>query len=271
MSQYRDHQYPQASPAASYPGTGADLSNPAGTPSSRMIAFSPAAGPLSASKILHTPDRVDGADNAHLLFSPTHSSGGGYRSAAASAADKDPFVTPSTKSKTVVQQLSANASGFRPFYDNLSSNGSDETQTRVSEELDKGRTMALGVQRDHISPALSTELHLSRCLELTSPAQAATTAEVEAYLAVGFLCHICLLCSHGFTNHNNTNRNLPHLGLPARAQSSSSPRTQRFMPASLIFVMLALPTATCTSAALAGLPTSSSPRNFYRSVIPLYL
>lgn len=188
MSQYRDHKYPQASPAASYPGTGIDLSNPASTPGSRMIAFSPATGPLSASKILHTPDRHDGTDNAHLIFSPAHSSGGGYRSAGVATADKDPFVTPSAKSKTVVQQLSANASGFRPFYDNVSSNGSDETQTRVSEEPDKGRAMALGFQRDHISPALSTELHLSRCLELTSPSQAATTAEVEAYLAVGSLC-----------------------------------------------------------------------------------
>ncbi|KAL1899482.1 hypothetical protein Sste5346_002881 [Sporothrix stenoceras] len=168
MSQFRD-QFPQSSPG-SVSGGGADAANVTGTPS-RLVAFSPNANSVkSASKLIQTPDRDDG-----LVFSPTHSSGGGFRTASMSA-DKDPFVTPSSKAKMKTnQQLSANAASFRPFYDSLSSDDSGENQPPVPEGQD------LHVLPGQISNSLSTDIFMSRCIEYSRSTKP-SPAEIDEFI-----------------------------------------------------------------------------------------
>ncbi|ERT01476.1 hypothetical protein HMPREF1624_02725 [Sporothrix schenckii ATCC 58251] len=172
MSQFRD-QFPQSSPG-SVSGGGADAGNITGTPSSRLIAFSPNASSVkSTSKLIQTPDRED-----TLVFSPTHSSGGGFRPTNMSA-DKDPFITPSSKAKMKSnQQLSAAASSFRPFYDSLSSNGSVEGNHQVAE----GQDLQVSIP-GQISNSLSTENFLSRCVEFSCSTQPGA-AELNEFIGL---------------------------------------------------------------------------------------
>ncbi|CAK7234313.1 hypothetical protein SEUCBS140593_008902 [Sporothrix eucalyptigena] len=140
MSQFREHQLQQQiqqSPS-SRSGSAVDTVNITGTPN-RLIAFSPNASSVkSVSKIIQTPDRDDVAKGL-LVFSPTHSNGSGFRTTGVPV-DKDPFVTPSSKSKMKNnQQLSATASSFRPFYDNMSSDDSGEDQPPTAEEQESLR------------------------------------------------------------------------------------------------------------------------------------
>lgn len=185
MSQFRDHQFPQSSPG-SVSGGGADAVNVTGTPS-RLIAFSPNANSTtkSASKLIQTPDRDDG-----LVFSPTHSSGGGFRTASLSA-DKDPFVTPSSKAKMKTnQQLSANAASFRPFYDSLSSDDSGDNQPPVAEGPD------LHVLPGQISKSLSTDIGMSRCIEYSRSTKPGP-AEIDEFIGVrNFICLHSLIETH---------------------------------------------------------------------------
>lgn len=175
MSQFREQGFQQTSPA-SYAGIGIDVGNIGSTPGSRAIGFSPGSNSVnSASKPTMTPDR-DGSDGKHSIFSPTiQGSGGGFRTTGIPV-DRDPFVTPSSKSKVHGQQLSATASAFRPFYDDIPSDDSEENLSHTKEECDNHLS-------ESVSPALSTELLLSRCIEI-SCSTSVTSADVEAYLAV---------------------------------------------------------------------------------------
>ena len=182
MSQLREQQLQQQQQQQSprsISGTAPDSGILTGTPN-RIIAFSPNANSVkSASKIIHTPDRDD-ASKGILVFSPTHSSGGGYCATGVSV-DKDPFLTPSSLAKMKNNQdLSATASAFRPFYDNLSSDGSEEDQARTAEERDAIRYS----EPDQISPILSTDLFLSRCVEFSCPSQNGSTTDIETFLTV---------------------------------------------------------------------------------------
>ncbi|EFX00571.1 meiosis protein [Grosmannia clavigera kw1407] len=177
MSQFRDQGFQQTSPS-SYTGVGIDVGNIGSTPNSRTIGYSPGSNSVkSASKPNQTPDR-DGSDGQHSIFSPTvQGSGGGFRTTGIPV-DRDPFVTPSSKTKTHGQRLSATASSFRPFYDEPS-DGSESNRSRAGDDFDNERNQAA----DNISPALSTELMLSRCIEL-SASTSVTSADAEAYLAI---------------------------------------------------------------------------------------
>ncbi|CAK7203559.1 hypothetical protein SEUCBS139899_006293 [Sporothrix eucalyptigena] len=180
MSQFREHQLQQQiqqSPS-SRSGSAVDTVNITGTPN-RLIAFSPNASSVkSVSKIIQTPDRDEVAKGL-LVFSPTHSNGSGFRTTGVPV-DKDPFVTPSSKSKMKNnQQLSATASSFRPFYDNMSSDDSGEDQPPTAEEQESLRLS----QPDQVSPVLSTDLFLSRCVEFSSSPQSGSTTDIETFLS----------------------------------------------------------------------------------------
>ncbi|CAK7262646.1 hypothetical protein SEPCBS119000_000069 [Sporothrix epigloea] len=193
MSQLREQQLQQQlqqqqqSPR-SITGMAADLGSVTGTPN-RMIVFSPSAKSVkSASKIMQTPERDD-LGKGLLVFSPTHSSGGGFRTTGLSV-DKDPFLSPSSLAKiNNNQQLSATASSFRPFYDSLSSDGSEDNHPRAGEE--KGATQFS--EPNQISPILSVDLLLSRCVEFSCMLQNVSATDIETFLtrlaSLGSTCH----------------------------------------------------------------------------------
>ncbi|CAK7269308.1 hypothetical protein SEPCBS57363_003536 [Sporothrix epigloea] len=180
MSQLREQQLQQQQQSPrSISGIVADNGNITGTPN-RMIVFSPSAKSVkSASKILQTPERDD-LGKGLLVFSPAHSSGGGFRTTGVSV-DKDPFLTPSSLAKMRNnQQLSATASSFRPFYDNLSSDGSEDDHPRTGEVQ---KTIQFS-EPDQISPILSTDLLLSRCIEFSCPPQNGSATDIDTFSAI---------------------------------------------------------------------------------------
>ncbi len=196
MAHLRDSQFQQASPT-SFSAAGADAANVTGTPNSRLVAFSPNTNSVkSVSKLIQTPDRA-GSEKGPPLFSPTHSSGGGLRSAAISG-DQDPFITPSSRSKAK-NQLSATAMSFRPFYDSMSSGSSAENQPQSADERDNSQLPKM----DQVSPVLSTELHLSRCVEFTCPSQVPSTIDVETYFVASQRPQIKHLLSFVFVIHSS--------------------------------------------------------------------
>lgn len=176
MAHLRDHHLGQPSPG-SLSASAAETGTITGTPN-RRIAFSPnASSAKSASKLMQTPDRDDA-----LVFSPTHSSGG-FR--AAMSADKDPFLTPASKAKMKANQpLSASAASFRPFYDSLSSDDSGETQSQAADAQEKQLSLP-----GHVSPILSTDSKLSRCLEFSCSNQP-RASEIDDFIGVCLLLYL---------------------------------------------------------------------------------
>lgn len=248
MSQFRDHQFQQSSPGSV--SGGGDAGNVTGTPTSRLIAFSPNANSVnSASKLIQTPDREDA--KGLMVFSPTHSSGGGFRTTGMSA-DKDPFVTPSSKSKMKTdQQLSATASSFRPFYDSMSSDGSGENQPQKTEGQDLHVSLP-----GQISHSLSTDIFMSRCVEFSCSTQPGP-AEIDEFIAVRILIPLNLqMIPHWPSVYSliliSLYRDLPRLGGLGWDTRLSTPETPRYTFTTTTFVTPSSATKMSIFVVLAG-------------------
>ncbi len=97
------------------------------------------------------------------------------------AAEKDPFVSTTTAAVLKAEQkLSPTASAFRPVAVPLVAHGSLAASP--------GMSAGLGANRQLFAPQaiarFSSELGVSRCLVLYSPARPVTLTDVEDYLAV---------------------------------------------------------------------------------------
>ncbi|OAA55600.1 meiosis protein [Niveomyces insectorum RCEF 264] len=170
----------QRSPAVSLPGGNAESASVGGTPNSRVSLLSPTAKSVrSASKIIQTPDRETFEKQTAELLSPIRGSGGGGYRTTGVPVDNDPFVTPSKTKVTGVQQLSATASSFRPVQESKTQENMGDTKVPKTEEVD-----VTGLFRAHeqVSRGLSTDLGLTRCLEISHVSQPGSNNLVEVYI-----------------------------------------------------------------------------------------
>lgn len=134
-----------------------------GTPDTRVTAFSPDDGSAKSTRLLK------GLTRSAPATSPVKSATGGYRGPL-SPLSKDPFVTPGRG-----KQLSPTASTFKPF-----------TTMGLTPHYPKAVT---------VSTALSTDLGLSRVLDVSYPFSL-TTPDVEAWLLV---CTLGISSAYGPT------------------------------------------------------------------------
>lgn len=146
MAQTRDNHFSPSSPHSS--SGGADSFK--GTPDTRFSNYSPADGSAKSTKLLK------GIAHSALATPPVRHPVSGYRGPV-SQLDRDPFVTPGQATR-----LSPTASAFQPF-----SEPSLATPSSAA---------------CPVASALSTELGLSRLLDLSSPSVSAN--QVEHWLKV---------------------------------------------------------------------------------------
>ena len=172
MAQTKEAAFHLSSPRSS--SGGADSCKHEGTPDTRLTAFSPDEGSIKSSKLLNALNL-----SASRPF-PMKFTVDSYNPVTVQQ-DKDPFTT-ATPSKKSEQKLSATASAFRPLSAALVVRGSGEVTPKPQEALPVNSDKSVG----SILSDLSTDLHISRCLVISSPSNGVTTAEAESYLSVSF-------------------------------------------------------------------------------------
>ena len=172
MAQPKETTFHLSSPHSS--SGGADSCKHEGTPDTRLTAFSPDESSIKSSKLLNALN-LSASKPLPVKFTVEP-----YRTAAVPVQqDKDPFIT-ITPSKKPEQKLSATASTFRPLSAALVARGSGEATPRPQEALPANEGHPIG----SILSELSTDLHIYRCLVVSSPSNAVTVTDIEIHLSV---------------------------------------------------------------------------------------
>ena len=242
----------QSSPESSKGG--GDSYKHEGTPDTRLTAFSPDETSVRSSKVMKLPSlRVPEPAG----FPAQISNAKPFGSIAGLQLEKDPFVSSGNTLKPD-QRLSPTASAFRPFSNPLTPRGVVDTATPFEGAFDGGVEGGSHHGTHHgtipVSSALSTDLSLSRCLEISSLTQIVTVDDVEAYLAVRSLpCHVPEL------SLTPPRRDWKSWDLLARGRWRRFPRTSTASSASATSETPAWRSETFSWAASTGRP-SSSPR-----------
>jgi len=173
MAQARETAFNPPSPHSS--SGGADSYKHDGTPDTRLTAFSPDENSARSNKLLKPVnlDTPSGSNTVHF-----HVKSEGYPAAPGSA-EKDPFVSSSSRSKAE-QKLSPTASAFRPVTIPLVANGS------LAGPSGFGISQPSAAQQLNLSVGnrFSTELGLSRYIALSAPSRPITTGDVDNYFEV---------------------------------------------------------------------------------------
>lgn len=159
---------------------GADSYKHDGTPDTRLTAFSPEENSAKSAKLIKaiTSSPSDGGQAIYPAQQPPVSAP--FRNGPAQL-ERDPFVSTNTPVRKQEQKLSATASAFRPFAAPLVAQGSADSTAGTASKT-PSRTTPQHVLP--VSPILSTDLHYSRCLVVSSSTHPVTLAGVELLLSV---------------------------------------------------------------------------------------
>lgn len=154
-----------------------------GTPDTRLTAFSPEEASVRSSKVTKLPN-LKSSDSQVTIFPTNAGNGITFSNITGLQLEKDPFVSSSATALKPDQRLCPTASAFRPFSNPLAPRGVVIAPNAQESSFGGGIEPDASHLTIPVSSVLSTDLQLSRCIEISSPTQIVTVDNVEAFLAV---------------------------------------------------------------------------------------